>query len=187
MGQSPTLLQIVYAALLIGSYTAFFLYAFPLLPNPAVGTIHIHIGGALTLATFASFVLASVADPGAVTLETSTGYMARYPPDGIIFQVNMCRTCQCRKPARSKHCPACGRCVPKFDHHCGEVVAGAIGRAIQAPVTLQPPLHPGWVNNCIGERNQRWFLLFLALTTALCSYGGWLGSRILQGEMQLER
>ena len=67
-----------------------------------------------------SFVFVSVSDPGSITLENVGRYVARYPPEGKIFQGGSCTTCKTRKPARSKHCPACHRCVPRFDHHCGE-------------------------------------------------------------------
>ena len=47
-----------------------------------------------------------------------------------------CVKCNCVKPPRSHHCSTCGRCVLKMDHHCP------------------------WMNNCIGLRNQKAFLLF---------------------------
>lgn len=42
-----------------------------------------------------------------------------------------------QQPMRAKHCQACQRCVRKFDHHCP------------------------WIENCVGEQNHRWFLLYL--------------------------
>lgn len=48
-----------------------------------------------------------------------------------------CRTCNIVKPMRSHHCSICKRCVLKMDHHCP------------------------WVNNCVGWKNHKHFLLFL--------------------------
>ncbi|KAK2640641.1 hypothetical protein Ddye_028436, partial [Dipteronia dyeriana] len=50
-------------------------------------------------------------------------------------------------PARSKHYSICDRCVSRFDHHCG------------------------WMNNCIGEKNTRYFMVFLLWHFFLCLYG----------------
>lgn len=47
-----------------------------------------------------------------------------------------CYKCKGVKPPRTHHCSTCGRCVLKMDHHCP------------------------WMNNCIGLKNQKSFLLF---------------------------
>ena len=53
------------------------------------------------------------------------------------IQWKICKYCNEIKPLRTHHCSLCGVCVIKMDHHCP------------------------WINNCIGQNNQRYFLLFL--------------------------
>lgn len=49
----------------------------------------------------------------------------------------VCIPCETLRPEDADHCNFCNRCVQKFDHHCV------------------------FVNNCLGYRNHKWFLLFL--------------------------
>mmetsp|Transcript_130412 Transcript_130412/g.260179 ORF Transcript_130412/g.260179 Transcript_130412/m.260179 type:complete len:356 (+) Transcript_130412:54-1121(+) len=48
-----------------------------------------------------------------------------------------CKWCMKYKPDRTHHCRVCKRCILKMDHHCP------------------------WLNNCIGLRNYRFFILTL--------------------------
>eukprot|EP00188_Purpureofilum_apyrenoidigerum_P001193 Plantae.Rhodophyta-Purpureofilum_apyrenoidigerum.ctg16366.p1 GENE.Plantae.Rhodophyta-Purpureofilum_apyrenoidigerum.ctg16366~~Plantae.Rhodophyta-Purpureofilum_apyrenoidigerum.ctg16366.p1 ORF type:complete len:349 (-),score=30.18 Plantae.Rhodophyta-Purpureofilum_apyrenoidigerum.ctg16366:155-1201(-) len=57
-------------------------------------------------------------------------------PENISF----CTTCDTARQARTHHCYACNRCVRRLEHHCV------------------------WLNRCIGERNFRYFWLFLFFT-----------------------
>lgn len=57
-----------------------------------------------------------------------------------------CERCKEIKPARTHHCRTCDRCVFGMDHHCP------------------------WVNNCLGQDNYRYFLLFI---TYLQLGSGW--------------
>ena len=51
------------------------------------------------------------------------------------------------KPARAHHCSRCNVCILKMDHHC--------------PLYLSIVLIPRWINNCVGARNQKYFILYL--------------------------
>ncbi|KAF6281550.1 zinc finger DHHC-type palmitoyltransferase 4 [Rhinolophus ferrumequinum] len=89
------------------------------------------------------FTLSCVTDPGTITKANELLFLQVYEFDEVMFPKNVrCPTCDLRKPARSKHCGVCNRCVHRFDHHCV------------------------WVNNCIGAWNARYFLIYLLTLTA---------------------
>ncbi|XP_016044567.1 palmitoyltransferase ZDHHC4 [Erinaceus europaeus] len=97
----------------------------------------------LLAVSMAFFTLTCVTDPGTITTANELQFLCVYEFDGVMFPQDVrCPTCDVRKPARSKHCSLCDRCVHRFDHHCV------------------------WVNNCIGAQNVGYFLTYLATLTA---------------------
>jgi len=146
-GRAP-LAQILYLGLFSGCYAAAGAAGDQLFADsgePADAAFRVALP-LLVLGALLSNFWASFADPGVVTPENAPRLVAAYPPDGQIFPAGgtHCPTCKLPKPARSKHCSTCGCCVARFDHHCS------------------------WIDNCVGARNLRSFLAFLALNTILC-------------------
>lgn len=77
----------------------------------------------------------------------------------IFFDDKVCTTCRLTKPARSKHCSVCNKCFALYDHHCI------------------------WVNNCIGYKNYRWFVLYLLSHINFLGYGSILCYSALRYEL----
>ena len=89
--------------------------------------------------------------------------LERYPYDSILYHENqVCRSCQFRKPARSKHCSICDVCVSKSDHHCV------------------------WLMNCVGKGNHVYFVGLMGALGVMLSYGSLLAFSILQNTLQVE-
>jgi len=148
------LLQLFYVALMAGGFTLFALHSLPFFPNPRLAAWHRYTAYATMLGGMLLFVVASFADPGTVTAASARRY-SRIPYDQVLYEPKMCRTCLIVRPPRSKHCVICNKCVARFDHHCP------------------------WLNSCVGERNYRWFLLFLLYHSFLCAYAVYLHGRII--------
>ncbi|KAF9304279.1 Eukaryotic peptide chain release factor GTP-binding subunit [Mortierella antarctica] len=128
----------------------------------------------LFVVAFSSMLKTSWTDPGVIPrgidsdppldppLELDINSASFYPPSGLprlkevqvgIYTVRLkyCDTCKIYRPPRCSHCRQCDNCVEDEDHHCI------------------------WLNNCIGRRNYRYFLIFVStaavyafLTAALC-------------------
>ncbi|CAD7966462.1 unnamed protein product [Amoebophrya sp. A25] len=75
-------------------------------------------------------------------------------PDGSSFSLRYCKQCKGYQPLRAKHCKDCGRCVRTYDHHCP------------------------WIGTCVGERNRRYFFLFLLFQFAELLRFGYLGVNV---------
>ena len=105
-------------------------------------TLHAALGILLHLAVLKS-------DPGIVTEKNHKVCYKMFPFDDLLYEEGKsCRTLNIDIPARSKWDAVTNRRVCKFDHYCAVV------------------------NQSIGLRNLRWFLLFLIVNGALCVHGG---------------
>ncbi|KAM6282020.1 palmitoyltransferase ZDHHC3 isoform 1-T3 [Porphyrio hochstetteri] len=107
---------------------------------PSRDYVYSVINGTLfnTLAFFAlaSHFRAMLTDPGAVPKGNATKEFIeslQLKPGQVVYK---CPKCCSIKPDRAHHCSVCKRCIRKMDHHCP------------------------WVNNCVGENNQKYFVLF---------------------------
>lgn len=79
-------------------------------------------------------------EPGLTEIEPSV-------QSNLIFSDwTVCTRCEIYRPPRAHHCRICRRCIRRMDHHCP------------------------WINNCVGERNQKYFLQFLIYVGILSLY-----------------
>merc|ERR1712038_1497472 len=107
---------------------------------PYFGTIYSIVNTvlfqAISILAFSSHVRTMLTDPGAVPRGNATKENIQqmgFKEGQVIFK---CPKCCSIKPERAHHCSVCQRCIRKMDHHCP------------------------WVNNCVGEGNQKYFELF---------------------------
>ena len=106
----------------------------------------------IVLAPYIFVYLSATIDPGFVTPKSHSFHMTLYPYDHMNFHPGVpCTTCKLYKPARSKHCSICKKCVSRNDHHCI------------------------FINACVGYGNMQWFILLLLSTTVLTTAGAYLG------------
>mmetsp|Transcript_654 Transcript_654/g.2385 ORF Transcript_654/g.2385 Transcript_654/m.2385 type:complete len:399 (+) Transcript_654:224-1420(+) len=134
----------------IYSVTAFTVIL-PWMQYTVKGIVHLGVLTSLTLTGLFSYCLTVIVHPGevprdyCVDAESGSPSMVevkRKRSDKGKTQSRFCSKCQLPKPPRAHHCRICKKCVLRMDHHCV------------------------WVNNCVGHRNYKFFLLFLAYSLA---------------------
>lgn len=147
-------LQLFYLGLMGGGFVLYWTHSCPQMPNPRLPLWHKILSYFVTAGGLAVFTAACCSDPGTITASSLHRY-SRVPYDGALYTPKMCRTCMLPRPARSKHCVICNKCVGRFDHHCP------------------------WLNTCVGENNYRFFLSFLLYHALLCFYSTYLHGMII--------
>jgi len=85
-------------------------------------------------------------------------------------QRRRCGKCRIFKPDRCHHCRICDKCVLKMDHHCGSFSPPTRHPFPPQADCHHPPMLGAavFLNNCVGFRNHKAFLLFLFYATLAC-------------------
>jgi len=147
----------VYIVFVGGGYLIFLLYGLEHIPGPFLGEHHRFIAHFSIMLTFAWFYHLIHSDPGTITASNVEYHLKKFPFDDMMYRPNFCKTCNIPRPARSRHCGTCNRCIARFDHHCP------------------------WVNNDIGAKNTWKFLVYLFGTGLLCTYCSYVCFCIFRG------
>ncbi len=151
--------QLVYLIVVLGSWSIMFTYGYDAIHKSAyINSHHRYAGVLVFIMCISSFHIASNTPPGNITASTISLY-DHYSYDNILYKNKVCPTLQIRKLARSKYDRYTKRHIPRFDHYCG------------------------WINQSVGERNYRYFLLFLLVHVFMCIYGSWAVYQVLHGEI----
>ncbi|XP_072285986.1 palmitoyltransferase ZDHHC12 isoform X2 [Pyxicephalus adspersus] len=83
----------------------------------------------------------SLMDPGYVLSESEDKTFFDHETSALTpgtVRMRRCGYCML-KPMRARHCKSCNHCVRRYDHHCP------------------------WIENCVGEKNHRSFMLYLTV------------------------
>ena len=101
------------------------------------------------------YLISNCMNPGYVKQQLDIIDLLQIGNDRNIDLENFCFYCKVIKSTRTFHCMICSKCVEKFDHHCI------------------------YINNCLGYRNHKYFILFLftitlymltSITTSIASF-----------------
>ena len=87
------------------------------------------------------YVLSAFMNPGHVLQSLDLLELLELRNDKNFDPDYLCLYCKVIQSKKASHCMICGHCVENLDHHCV------------------------YINNCIGRRNHKYFILFLLCTT----------------------
>lgn len=131
----------------------------PTAAAPATAAVAMQVWGALVAVWFPLLLWLLFTDPRARPPKCSEG-----PMGGRAHALRCRHGCTFRVAQKLdplKHCRRCDKCVEGFDHHCM------------------------WLNTCVGARNYRPWLVFVAVLCAWCFVGSLISGSALVGSLQL--
>lgn len=118
--------------------------------NNTVELIHFVCYSAIVCLAVSCHLQAMLSDPGVIAPPPSRDAVEFIPKNEPQLHdgewVTSCGRCFAYRPDRTHHCSTCRACVRMMDHHCP------------------------WVNNCVGEKNQKFFVLFTCYICVLSVY-----------------
>ncbi|OWF47250.1 probable palmitoyltransferase ZDHHC4 [Mizuhopecten yessoensis] len=166
-------LQFVFAAIVLLGHAVWVKDMLPILYMSDPNANHTLMPMVVVFTNLFFFHKSCSSDPGEINPAKQELYSQVYKFDMRLYLPNrICSTCDLPKPARSKHCNICNRCVHRFDHHCV------------------------WTNNDVGGLNHRYFLLFLLTLVGMAIegvvVGGWSlwlytrNSRLLEARVLMD-
>ncbi|XP_076065728.1 DNZDHHC/NEW1 zinc finger protein 11 [Oratosquilla oratoria] len=142
-----TCIILTYCAIFYADYVVINWIILQTMRNSLWGAVHVLFFNTVIFLTIMSHLRAVLSDPGIVPLPQSRIDFSDMHSGGE--QNNdwtVCARCEMYRPPRAHHCRICQRCIRRMDHHCP------------------------WINNCVGEWNQKYFLQFLMYVGVLAFY-----------------
>ncbi|XP_064650851.1 palmitoyltransferase ZDHHC3-like [Lineus longissimus] len=136
---------ITYISVLYADYVVIRHLVMPTLSDTLWGSINaLGFNSVLFLLIF-SHMRAVLSDPGIIPLpDTDIDFSDIHSGQKKVEkggdEWTVCMKCETYRPPRAHHCRICRRCIRRMDHHCP------------------------WINNCVGEYNQKFFIQFLFYT-----------------------
>ncbi|CAG5114953.1 unnamed protein product [Candidula unifasciata] len=132
---------ITYLAVFYADYVVVRHIVLPSMTDSLWGSLCAVVFNTIIFLLIVSHLKAVLSDPGIVPIPKTSMDFSDIHSDSSKLKTNdgwtVCMKCETYRPPRAHHCRVCRRCVRRMDHHCP------------------------WINNCVGEYNQRFFIQFL--------------------------
>ncbi len=146
-----TCLLMTYLAVLYADYVVVRWIVLQTMEGSLWGAFHVLLFNVVVFLLLMSHSRAVFSDPGLVPLpqhrvDFSDAHAAAKEQQQHQEDWSICTRCEMYRPPRAHHCRICQRCIRKMDHHCP------------------------WINNCVGEWNQKYFIQFLFYVGVLSLY-----------------
>jgi len=140
-----------YAAVLYADYAVIRWIVLQTMADTLWGSVHAVAFNTIVFLLFISHGKAVFSDPGIVPLpQHRIDFSDDHGGGGSVTAPRedwtICTKCEMYRPPRAHHCRICKHCIRRMDHHCP------------------------WINNCVGEQNQKFFIQFLLYVGVLSGY-----------------